>query len=47
MTHIVIMDAGIGVLHQPFEYMIFLVLHQFHCDFSLSLGKSGFSKIPF
>jgi glutaredoxin len=23
-----------------------LVLHQFHCDFSLSLGESGFSTFP-
>jgi hypothetical protein len=22
------------------------VLHQFHCDFSLSLGESGFSTFP-
>ncbi len=23
-----------------------MVLHQFHCDFSLSVGESGFSKFP-
>jgi osmotically-inducible protein OsmY len=23
-----------------------MVLHQFHCDFSLSLGESGFSTFP-
>jgi len=35
---------GLWELAGPIENQ---VLHQFHCDFSLSLGKSGFSKIPF
>ena len=26
-------------------WMIFLVLHQFHCDFSLDVGESGFQQL--
>jgi hypothetical protein len=28
------------------EAINFVVLHQFHCDFSLSDGESGFSTFP-
>jgi hypothetical protein len=34
------------MLRGHLEAFYFWVLHQFHCDFSLSLGEYGFSTFP-